>query len=425
MKSREILLMRNGDEIAMKVNVGEAVVVDQTDQEQQPWGVWQFPTITRLEVDLLEVSFNRTVDSAALDSASKINPAGACTSSDRGRSWQRVQKQSVFRGACTLRDGDLVQLRRPRPVDAPRADLPEPCLRDHGYNGVYAIRDPLTMPKGLGHCLLERKPAGSSEWEQMPATIDDPDGGVTCYDPPDADHTLVNWWHIEQVIQIPDGSLLATVYGFRLGQDRVSRPKWESYCLRSTDEGRTWVFHSVIARDDNQALAGFTEPRLAVLPDGSLLAILRTECAQTGPMYRTRSIDGGKTWGELKKLCPFGVLPQPLTLENGVTVLAYGRPGVHLLFSSDGKGEAWENPTHLVVESFEGTGVSGEGYGFQKGEDPKGRPKQTRTSGYTSLVATGRDSFLIAYDQFDYPNADGAPRKTILVREITVASNGG
>ena len=138
-------------------------------------------------------------------------------------------------------------------------------------------------------------------------------------------------------------------------------------------------------------------------------------------MYRTRSADGGKTWEETEKLCPFGVLPQPLTLDNGVTVLAFGRPGVHLLFSRDGKGEEWQNPVHLVVESFEGTCVSGEGYGFQKGEDPEGRPKQTRTSGYTSVVPTGPDSFLIAYDQFDYPDGNGEPRKAILVREITAS----
>jgi hypothetical protein len=137
-------------------------------------------------------------------------------------------------------------------------------------------------------------------------------------------------------------------------------------------------------------------------------------------MYRTRSTDGGKTWGAPERLWPFGVLPQLLTLDNGVTVLSFGRPGVHLLFTKDGKGEQWSNPVHLVVESFEGTGIDGEGYGFQKGEDPSGCLKQTRTSGYTSLVATGPNSFIIAYDQFDYPNTEGKPRKTILVRNFTV-----
>jgi hypothetical protein len=36
------------------------------------------------------------------------------------------------------------------------------------------------------------------------------------------------------------------------------------------------------------------------------------------------------------------------------------------------------------------------------------------------LVADGQDSFIIGYDQFDYPNPDGQPRKTILTRRLTV-----
>ena len=138
-------------------------------------------------------------------------------------------------------------------------------------------------------------------------------------------------------------------------------------------------------------------------------------------MYRTRSTDGGKTWTKPEKFCPFGVLPQLVTLGNGITVLSYGRPGVHLMFSNDPEGKKWEQPVHLVVESFERTGITGEGYGFQKGETPKGRPKRTRTSGYTSMIPTGKDSFIIVYDQFDYPNKEGEPRKTILVRKFTVA----
>lgn len=42
-------------------------------------------------------------------------------------------------------------------------------------------------------------------------------------------------------------------------------------------------------------------------------------------------------------------------------------------------------------------------------------------SGYTSLVADGPDRFILAHDQFDYPNADGSPRKTILMRKAAVS----
>ncbi len=408
----------------MRVECGDPVVVAQSRQERHPWGEWQFPAILRPSAEEWEVVFSRTVDDASLGSASLINPQGAFRSADDGRTWREVTPEAVdwnsSRTFCRLRNGDLIRLEVPRPQDLPRSTLPEPHLRDHGYHGFYAIRDPLRMPSGWGQYYLVRRGAGDRGWQRVPAVIDDPDEGIVCYDPPNAQHSVVYGRTLEQVLEMPDGSLLATGYGWRLGADRVPRPKMECYCLRSTDGGRTWRFQGIIARDDNNPLAGFSEMQATVLPDGSLLAVMRTECAKTGPMYKARSTDGGRTWSPPEELWPFGVLPQLLTLENGVTVLSFGRPGAHLLFSSDGKGERWENPVHLVVESFEGTGISGEGYGYQKGEDPRGRPKQTRTSGYTSLAVLGPDSFMIVYDQFDCPNAEGLPRKTILVRRVTV-----
>lgn len=92
------------------------------------------------------------------------------------------------------------------------------------------------------------------------------------------------------------------------------------------------------------------------------------------------------------------MFPQLLRLDHNIVVLAFGRPGVNLLFNVDGRGERWQGLTLLVNEG----------------------QRFTHTSGYTSLVATGPDRFLIAYDQFDYPNAGGEPRKTILVREVMV-----
>lgn len=412
---------RAKEKLSMHIESDKPTVVAQTDKERHPWGVWQFPGITRLDKHLLEVTFSRTVDSASLDSAKKRYAPVAFTSADNGQTWLEAKQAFGASSACTLRNGDIICLEGPEEVDLPRKELPPGTPWDHGYNGVYTMRDPLRMPENLNRHFLLRKPAGQDEWERTPAAMDDPDGAITCYDPPKADHAVVRWRRCHYIQELPDRTLLGVFYGARLGPDRKPYPKSQSYCLNSIDGGKTWHFLSVIARDDNHPLAGYTEPFVSVLPDGSLLAVLRTECAKTGPMYRTRSIDGGKTWGAPEKLWPFGVLPQLLTLDNGVTVLAFGRPGVHLLFSNDGKGEEWSNAVHLVVESFEKTGIDGEGYGFQKGENPKGRPKQTRTSGYTGLVATGPDSFMIAYDQFDYPNADGKPRKTILVRKFTVA----
>ena len=68
----------------MAIDMKKEIVVAQTSEEKHPWGIWQFPSITRLADDLLEVTFSRTVDSASLDSAKKRHAPAAYRSSDNG-----------------------------------------------------------------------------------------------------------------------------------------------------------------------------------------------------------------------------------------------------------------------------------------------------------------------------------------------------
>jgi len=410
---------------ALNVTLGREVLVAQTNRARLPWGVWQFPNVFHLGPKALGVAYQRFVDNAALDSAAKHRTPGLCVSNDAGATWRPAANpldRHGGRGMCRLADGDLLYLAGPGSRNVPRSKLPPGTRVRHGYGGYYTIRDPLKMPEDLGRWHVVRRPAGGGEWTRRPAVIHDPDGGVYSYDPPGKDYAVVHWQQHMRVVQLPDGSLLAVFYGWRLGPDRKPRPKCESWCLRSVDGGRRWTFHGVIARDDRHRLAGFTEPTVAVLADGSLLAVLRTECARTGPMYRTWSEDAGRTWSKPGPFFAFGVLPNLLRLPGGVIVLSFGRPGAHLLFARDGRGRAWERPTTLVSESFEGTGVRAGKHGLRVDPAAKGKRKQTRTSGYTSLLAVGRDSFLVAYDQFDRPDETGRPRKAILIRRVKVST---
>ena len=406
----------------MNVTVADPVVVAQTEKRSHPWGVWQFPNIVRIKEGMLVITYQKHVDSATLDTVKKIHSSGTCVSYDKGTTWEPITEEFNhigLRGSCLLSNGDTIYVQGPPSEDIPKKSLPAPSGQcSNGYNGVYTVRNSVKMPK-RPHYLMRRS-AGKDVWERVSISIDDAGGGITCYDPPKKLHAVVHWKKFMQIVELQDNSLLALAYGYRLAQDRKPYPKFICWCLKSNDKGLTWKFNGIIAQNDKHPLSGFTEPCAVVLRDGSLLAVLRTECAKTGAMYRTRSLDGGKTWDAPRKLWPFGVLPRILVLDNGVIVLAFGRPGAHLLFSQDGEGKKWESFTPLVKESFRGTGMKGESYGYQKGEDPKGRPKQTRTSGYMGLIATGPNSFLVAYDQFDYPNKEGKPRKAILVRKVTV-----
>jgi hypothetical protein len=116
-------------------------------------------------------------------------------------------------------------------------------------------------------------------------------------------------------------------------------------------------------------------------------------------MYISRSSDQGITWSHPVPFTPNGVLPKLLQLENGVLVLASGRPGVQIRFSHDGKGESWTDPFEML---------------------PYDNPSEVLSCGYTQFLATGPDRFLIIYSDFKYPNEDSELRKAIKVREIIV-----
>jgi len=99
-----------------------------------------------------------------------------------------------------------------------------------------------------------------------------------------------------------------------------------------------------------------------------------------------------------KVIAPSGVLPKLLKLENGILALSSGRPGVQVRFSED--GEKWTEPLDFVPVTE---------------ADP-----HKDTCGYTSLLATGPDRFIIAYSHFKHPNEKGELRKAIMIREVQV-----
>ena len=102
------------------------------------------------------------------------------------------------------------------------------------------------------------------------------------------------------IIGLPDGTLLVPMYG-SLQQDVVwfdlrmfgghlkypqSWPrqfKYRSWVLRSQDGGLTWHYHGTIAALPELGDEGFCEPNIAVLQDGSLIAILRNGGGDDGP----------------------------------------------------------------------------------------------------------------------------------------------
>ncbi len=109
--------------------------------------------------------------------------------------------------------------------------------------------------------------------------------------------------------------------------------------------------------------------------------------------FYARSTDGGKTWTKPLVFDKVGVLPQLLTLKCGVTLASYGRPGVFLRATDDPSGIEWQTPIDLCVKS---------------------------SCCYTSMIALDDRTALLAYSDFDYPDADGVPQKTLMLRRISI-----
>ena len=86
---------------------------------------------------------------------------------------------------------------------------------------------------------------------------------------------------------------------------------------------------------------------MSQLPDGSISILLRT--GGNNPSYIARSTDGCKTWTKPKIFDSNGVLPQILTLKNGITLASYGRPILKVRATSDPSGIDWEEPIVLPL----------------------------------------------------------------------------
>jgi hypothetical protein len=169
------------------------------------------------------------------------------------------------------------------------------------------------------------------------------------------------------------------------------------WCLESADRGRSWRNVGLIAHDPaGQRM--MTEPSLALTTQGDLVCVIRTSTHVMSPLLLARSKDRGRTWSSPRALHPCGVMPQLLLLANGILVLCFGRPGVHLMFSSDGEAVKWTEPIAVVPGRID--------------------LAKKDSCGYTRLAVLAVDSFLVVYSRFGYVHAEGRPCRAILARRV-------
>ena len=210
-------------------------------------------------------------------------------------------------------------------------------------------------------------------------------------------------------LELDDESIIANIYQNRMDKDRITPYGISIY--KTTDKGENWYYLSDIPYPKSEwkedyDVEGFSEPALSELSDGSLLCVIRsTEWLDNTPMYKSISTDGGLTWSDPVAFTSNGCAPRLMHLKNGVTVLTYGRPGVQLRFSIDGKANEWTNPIEMM--NF---------------LDEEGNINLLASCGYSSIIQAGDNSFYLVYSVFKDRDKEKSVyfKKEIKIRKVTI-----
>jgi hypothetical protein len=388
----------------MKISLNDPIIVSQAPPDLKSWGPWQFPLLQRLEDGRLLLEYHREEDSAKAYGL----PAGQAVSDDDGANWQELAAPGIASG-LRLPDGSLLRALQRQSLPTNGLQLPDPLAYvQSSYDISYTYYRKNELPPELREgWWFRRKLAGQSNWVEEQAVVEVP--GELGY----ATEGVFVFPHFEQdrIHLAPDGGLLATLYGLpQMKNGRVVVRRFLATLVKSSDNGRTWKLISTIPYQPDMnadplwdSRDGFTEPQITYLPDNSMFLLLRTTDGNgVGPLYATCSRDDGRTWEKPWVFDQLGVWPQLLTLQNGVTLVSYGRPGLFLRAAGDRSARMWSETITVVPPGI-------------IGQD---------TCSYSDLIALSDHEALIAYSDFNVPNPEGLPCKTILVRKIVIQTTG-
>jgi len=392
------------------VQLSEPQVIVVADKPQG-WGYYQFPNIGRLANGDIHASWNLAPD--AIESYG-LGSVGSAISKDGAKTWQYAVPDSSQITGYKLANGEMIRVVDPKPVKVSAINMPAAIgktnFRYRKTNFTfYRLND---MPTGVNGIFFNRMAKGGTQWKLEQAKLTDPK--AVRYS--SRDLVPIVWWG--DIHTMKDGSLLAGVYpGYYIKDNGEIDKQMGVVFHRSTDGGHSWKFQGRIPFTPDRTIdamasdrIGFSEPTYEVLPDGSLLCVIRsadgdgvTNGVGNGPLYASRSTDMGVTWSRPEAISPAGALPRLLTLKNGVIVLSSGRPGVQIRFNKTGNSKTWTDPLEMLPY------------------DSKSMEVQYAVScGYTGLLATGPNRFLMIYSDFKHKNAAGEERKAIKVREVIV-----
>ena len=395
---------------SFRIQLADPSIVIVADKPQS-WGYYQFPTIARLADGSLHAEYSLHPDAIQSYGTSAV---GSAISKDGGKTWVNSMPDSTLVTGYKLSNDDMIKVTDPKPIKISDLKMPEPvATTNFKYRKTnftfYKLED---MPDVVNGVYINRKVQGQLKWQLERAPLHDPNAlrysskGLV----------PVVWWG--DIHTMHDGSLVAGIYpGYYVKNNGEPDKQMGVVFYRSTDNAHSWHFQGRIPFNPDLKIdsmgkdrIGFSEPTYEVLEDGSLLCVIRsadgdgvTNGVGNGPMYASTSKDMGVTWSKPTVIAAAGALPRLLQLKNGIKVLSSGRPGVQIRFSKTGTNDSWTDAIEMLPYENKST-----------------QELYLVSCGYTGLLATGDNSFLVIYSDFKYKNEKGEIRKAIKVREVVV-----
>jgi hypothetical protein len=385
----------------------DPVIVALSEPGETRWGRHQFASCRPYPGGRLLVRYHDADDAIAAYGT----PEPAYVSDDGGRSWEPLQDETLPDSGppCPVLDGGFLITPPSKPllVENPGDVLPAPVSGDsaqHRYSFHRVSDCPPHIQDYVRTVPAARWDPQSERWQPDTVRFDPEDEGrALLWTRPLKDGTVyvsASW--VEHMPVRVDGDLLYAAYRQNYILPDGSEPvALCSSCMASADNGRSFSRRGHVAAPEGP-LDLMGEPMLAAAPNGDLVCVIRQQVGSKRlfPMLIARSTDRGATWTQPAELFEFGVLPQVLTLGNGAMVCSFGRPGVHLMLSTDGAGRTWSPPQEVLAGDRDAI--------------------MTVTDGYTEVAPVDDDTFVLAYSHFDHVDDAGQQRKAILTQRFRV-----
>jgi len=438
----------------MKITVSkETVVLQGPAYEDTHWGVMQFPTVYKTNDNKIVVRIHTGDD--VWTEIGKADKEAWCISDDGGKTFKACQSMKNLIGT-TISNGDRIYFPATKAIVYPESKLkfrrgftaqipsdkiekqadgsfPYPSFRfwDNAGAEEHLLYDYDYLPDEYAKrewTMLRTTPDGITREEKVP--IIQPTMSMNAIIKPDGNVNALPPYPIGHVKTAPDGSVWACTYSGAHLNPYNKAPDIHSASLlyKSTDNAKTFHLQSYIPFNFDTTKYptaylgnGFNENDIEFMDDGSIIILMRTTDVFCGgpewnDMYYARSTDGGKTFSEPKSMGD-GVLPSLVKLGCGITLAAYGRPGIYVRATTDGVN--WESPIEIMTPSDRSHLMN----------NPPERPNFHQWAGSccnVDLKPLDDNRAMLVYSDFYYPDQSGKTNKklkTVLFRLITIEND--